>query len=104
MKYKTTNRAVSNGYRKIITVGYCELQTLLKYESPIAYASGVYGWNYDVYQYGNVAIVTGYRSFPKGIHADYKTVRKYEAMASGKNREELEQLIKLFIDEVLKGA
>ena len=43
MKYKTTAKAIKEGYYKIISVGYCELQGLLSYKSPTAYASGYYG-------------------------------------------------------------
>lgn len=63
MKHKTTEKAIEQNYYKIIKVGYCNLQYLLQYEEPVAYTSGVYGWNADVYDFGNIAIVTGYRPF-----------------------------------------
>lgn len=51
MKFKTTNKAIKQNYSQnyILNIGYCDLQTLLKYESPRAYTSGIYGWNYDLY-------------------------------------------------------
>lgn len=98
MKYKTTTKELKQGYRTIIRVGYCDLQNLLSYESPIAYNSGVYGWNYYVYHFGGVAIVTGYRGMPsKNATAEYTTVKKYDDMAIGKTREERTQLIDKFI-------
>lgn len=64
MKFKTTKKAIMNNYRYILNVGYCDLQHLLKYKSPIAYTCGVYGWNADIYQVNsNFAICTGYRPF-----------------------------------------
>ena len=53
-----------NNYYYVVKVSYCELQHLLKYSDPIAYTCGQNGWNADVYEIDNVAIVTGY--FPFG--------------------------------------
>ena len=78
MKTKTTRKAIvdSTPAKKLVAVGYCGAQTLLKYQSPIAYTSGVYGWNFDVYKIGDVVICTGYRGM-SGRHdlpvAEYET-------------------------------
>lgn len=99
MKYKTTAKAVKAGYYRIISAGYCELQGLLKYKSPIAYAAGYYGWNFDVYDIDGVAIVTGYRGMPaKNSKADYKMIREYENKSEGKTAKELDGLIREFIN------
>ena len=79
MKFRTTRKAVKENFYKVISVGYCSLQKLLTYETPIAYTCGVYGWNADIYAFGNVAIVTGYRPFGRDIPATI--VRKYEEQA-----------------------
>lgn len=101
MKYKTTAKAIRNGYHTIIGVGYCELQALLKYKSPIAYSCGVYGWNFDIYDIDGIAIATGYSGMPsKNSKPDYKIVREYEAKADGKTAEERDVLIKEFIAKV----
>ena len=63
-----------------IELGYCELQNLLAKFSPIAYTSGLYGWNADIYQFGDYYICTGYRPFGK-INPDYKTVQEYNKKA-----------------------
>jgi hypothetical protein len=39
MKYKTTAKAVKEGYYTIIEAGYCDLQSLLNYKIPSAYSS-----------------------------------------------------------------
>ena len=100
MKYRTTAKAVKNGYYKIIRAGYCELQGLLSYKSPVAYSAGVYGWNFDVYDIDGVAICTGYRGMPeKNSTASYKLIQEYEDKAQGRTAEEKEALIKQFIKE-----
>ena len=81
MKLKATQKAVKEGYRNIIKIGYCNLQYLLYYKSPIAYTNGIYGWNADIYEIGGgVAISTGYRPFGD-INANYELVREYEKKA-----------------------
>ena len=78
MKIKTTRKAIIAGSPRLVSVGYCDLQTLLRYRSPIAYTSGVYGWNFDVYEVHGLTICTGYRGMP-GRTAN--NVRKYEEAA-----------------------
>lgn len=108
MKFKTTQKAIKGSYRKIIKVGYCELQSLLNFKSPIAYTCGRDGWHADIYDIGGVAIVTGYNPFGN-ISPDYDTCRKYEAKAQklrysnidyGKRIEKLNEMIVEFIEEV----
>ena len=77
MKHKTTARAIKQNYGTIISVGYCALQHLLRDERPTAYAAGVYGWNFDLYDIDGVAICTGYRGMP-GVDAPYELVKEYE--------------------------
>lgn len=79
MRFRTTRKAVEGNFSKIISVGYCSLQRLLTFETPIAYTRGVYGWNADIYAFGNVAIVTGYRPF--GDSVDYDLCKEYEERA-----------------------
>ena len=103
MKYKTTAKELKSGYYNIISVGYCELQSLLNYKSPVAYSAGVYGWNFDVYDIDGVAIVTGYRPVPaKNSKANYDLVIKYELKAQeAKTKEEKDVLITEFIKEAI---
>ena len=61
MKYKTTAKAIREGAINPRSAGYCDLQFLLHNHQPTAYTSGVYGWNFDVYEIYNVTICTGYR-------------------------------------------
>ena len=78
MKFKTTRKAIVSGSNNIICAGYCDLSYLLHNHSPIAYTSGAYGWNFDVYEIDGVTICTGYRGMP-GRRAN--NVREYEDKA-----------------------
>lgn len=110
MKFKSIKKDIMANYPKVIKIGYCDLQFLLKYESPIAYTAGVYGWNADIYDFGGVAIVTGYRPFGN-IYPDWEIVQKYKEEARkicyNYSYEEghivLQELQKKFIEEVLKN-
>ena len=85
MKFKTTNKAVNEGYCKVKRLGYCAAQYLLAFESPVAYTAGTNGWNSDIYDFGNLAISTGYR--PTGESVDYEIVDRYEKQAQQINRD-----------------
>ena len=111
MKYKTTLKAIRNNYNNVIRIGYCDAVDLLAFRRPVAYNSGVYGWNCDLYDFGDVAICTGYR--PTGnIRPAYQTVRKYEEKARiiarswdidlDEKKTLLDDLLYTFIDEVTK--
>ena len=99
MAIKTTMRELKQNY-KTYNVGYCELQHLFDYETPVFYNSGTYGWNFDVYVFDRVAICTGYRNLGKYI--DYKLVQEFEKKAiecQGK-KEDLDSLIIEFLEAI----
>ena len=112
MKFKTTKKAVKEGYRNIIEVSYCGLQHLLYYKDPVAYTCGVYGWNADIYEIGRgSAICTGYRPFGD-IRPDYELIREYDNKARdlialskefdfAELKEMLDKLLDEFIEKVL---
>lgn len=110
MKFKSTKRDIMANYPKVIKIGYCDLQFLLKYESPITYTAGVYGWNADIYDFNGVAIVTGYRPFGN-ICPDRQIIEKYEKEAGNichnysyeERRKALQELQKNFMEEVLEN-
>jgi len=109
MKFKTTQKAIKQGYKNVIQVSYCGLQNLLRCESPIAYTTRAEGWGADIYDFGNTAIVTGYAPFGN-IRPGYELCQKYEKAAGEINsnynlsyserKAKLQELIKAFIEEV----
>jgi hypothetical protein len=66
----------------IIGAGYCSLQFLLRYQNPIAYSAGVYGWSCDYYNVDDVIISTGYGYInSKNTFANYEMIKKYDDKA-----------------------
>ena len=109
MKYRTTQKAVKNGFHTVIYCGYCDLQDLLYCESPEAYTARREGWGADVYGFGDTAIVTGYAPFGT-VRADYKITEKYEKAArevrgehwrNGKTWNELKTDLRGLIDKFI---
>ncbi len=49
-----------------LCVSYCGAAYMLEGLPPTGYTAGVYGWNYDVYEFGGIVVCTGYRRI-KGI-------------------------------------
>lgn len=78
-KMKTTKKAIMASFPRVYAVGYCRLQSLFSYVEPSFYTCGTYGWNADVYSFGDTAIVTGYRPFGKSVPFDIE--EKYESRA-----------------------
>lgn len=112
MKFKTTQKEIRANFNKIICVPYCGLQTLLSYESPVAYTVRREGWGADIYDMGGgVAIVTGYVPFGN-IRPSYELRERYEtdaekirynySLAWEEQRKQLEQLAMAFIEEVTR--
>ena len=109
MKKKITRNEMNRYYNNIIKIGYCDAQYILYYDEPQYYNPGVYGWNYDVYDFGDIAICTGYNPIGN-IKPDYEIIRKYDDMAkmivSGSDSfdikvEKVQSLRNEFIERVL---
>ena len=82
MKFKTTKKEMKQNYHRIIGIGYCDAYYLLRYEEPIAYSAGVYGWACDYYDIDGVLISTGYSHLDnKNTYADYEIIKEYNNKA-----------------------
>jgi hypothetical protein len=81
MKLQATKKEIKNGYYRVLAIGYCDAQNLLRYENAFAYSAGVYGWGCDYYDIDGVCISTGYRTINQNMRSDYKVIRDYEARA-----------------------
>ena len=110
MKYRTSKKAVNEGYGTRIVVPYCDLQFLLNYRNPVAYTTRVEGWAADIYDFGNVAIVTGYAPFGN-FRPGYEICRRYDeaarkiccdyTMKYEEQKAKCDELIDKFIDKCL---
>lgn len=78
IKYRITRKELLQNKNICRTIGYCDAQFLLGYHSPIAYNSGTYGWNFDVYLINGYYITTGYRQM---VGERAKNVKEYESKA-----------------------
>ena len=113
MKLKTTKKVIKENYSKIIGIGYCNAQTLLKYENEFGYSAGQNGWACDYYEINNVCISTGYAPL-RGIEYSYDILNEYEKQAQNidsdysktweERKERIQPLIRQFINEILKGG
>lgn len=118
MKTHVTNPQLKRHYDIMLSVEYCELQSLLSYETPRFYNAGLYGWNFDVYTFfvetkngiKSVAISTGYRN-KQGKMIAYELVKEYNNKAheviknsgfSSKIDEQLKTLINEMILKVIE--
>ena len=80
MKEKTTRKKVMENHNVIVSVGYCDLCFLLKYENEQFYTTRVEGWGADIYSFGAVAIVTGYAPFGN-VSPNWNVINSYEKRA-----------------------
>lgn len=110
MKFRTTTKYIKENYSKIISVGYGQLQKLLRNHNAIAYTTGVYGWAYDLYDIDGVAICIGNYGMPTKLS---KNARKYEDQARRlidnydytdyhTDINKINQLIEKMLDEFIK--
>lgn len=81
-KQHTTIKNIKSTWSNVWRCGYCDLQYIMKYEEPMYYNSGVYGWNCDVYcDFKNdVAITTGYRNMA-GRVIPHELIERYSKVA-----------------------
>lgn len=109
MKLKATKKEILNGYKPVIKVGYCQIQTLLNTSQAFAYSCGVYGWSCDYYDFKDAIISTGYA--PVGKPAPFEICKKYEKQAEeitmkywkiDEQKPLLNELLNKFICDVLE--
>lgn len=80
-KIKMSRADVFHCWPRVWSLGYCEMSEALRLlDGPRGYSCGVYGWNYDVYDVGGVAVCTGYRDMP-GADVPRWFVQKWEKRA-----------------------
>ena len=110
-KIRVTKKAINEGFRNRICVGYCALQYLLYYRNADFNTVRAEGWGADIYKIDyNTVIVTGYAPFGN-IRPDYDLTRTYDAKACAivqdrakdfeTIKKELEELLENFVVEVL---
>ena len=80
MLLQVRKKDILNSSERVLKVGYCQLQSLLNYESRFGYSSSnVNGWSCDYYNINGVIISTGYN--PIGQSVNYDLLKHYELQA-----------------------
>lgn len=85
MKLHITRKELRNAsYNAVILSNEIQNIAYLCGLSPEYYNAGGYGWNWDLYDLDGVAVIGGYRSFPKcTARVDYSDAKKIEKHISG---------------------
>lgn len=96
IKFFTRNE-IKSFQDNIRYAGYCEIQSLISVAERNGYNSGVYGWNYDVYFFPGLTIITGYSPFNcKHLECCEKYEQKARKLTSYDDRKKLlNEFIKL---------
>ena len=82
VKLKATKKEMRNHYWHILSVGYCDLQSLLREQQPFAYSTRAEGWACDYYDIEGVLISEGYAPLAsKNMKKDYDLILDFENKA-----------------------
>ena len=113
MKQQTTMKQITNTFRNVYQLGYCDLQNIFAYKEPKYYNCGLYGWNCDIYidYERDIALTTGYRNM-RGKLIPREILEKYDKVAINiledrfkKTHEEIEMALEEnrqnFLNEIL---
>lgn len=99
MKFGTSQKAIRQAYTNVISVGYCNICYLLKYDIPIAYTTRREGWGADIYEITpSTCIVTGYAPFGN-IKPSYDILREYNETARDIVKRHREDLNKPWLEK-----
>ena len=102
MKLKVTRKQIVNNFSKIYLIDY-------KYgflPDAFAYNSGYMGWNWNAYDFGNICLIEGYRSFPKHKRlpeSAKKIIKDYEREVADATLSERNQIDKKYLDKFIEA-
>lgn len=102
MKLKATRREITNNFCKIYLIDYA--YGFLP--EPFAYNSGIYGWNWNAYDLGNICLIEGRGSFPKHkLLPEFakKIIKDYEREVAGANFSERVKIDKMYLKKFIEA-
>jgi len=111
MKFKTTKKAMNANYNTVISIGYCDAQSLLNYTEPIAYSTRAEGWACAYYDINGVLISTGYAPI-NGLR-NYEITKKYNEEAEKiqfsnldyeTKKTQVNNLLSAYVAEMINGT
>ena len=104
MNIKLTKKDLRNNFGVIVSCGYCELQSLLNLKSRVGYNKGVYGWNFDAFDFGGVGLITGYSTRGADIDLPLEFCMHWDKRARNATSEERKQILAEFEMELQRLA
>lgn len=104
MDIKLTKTDLRNNFGVIVSCGYCELQPLLNMKSRIGYNKGVYGWNFDAFDFGGLGLITGYRTRGADVNLSMEFCKYWNERARNTTYEERKQILTEFERELQRIA
>lgn len=79
MKTRVIRKDIIDNYDYVLNLsGACI--NLLRYENPVYYNAGKYGWNWDAYYINGVILISGYRNMI-GERVDWDVLHEYDLRA-----------------------
>lgn len=107
MSKKLSQTKMKSAYKYVIGAPYCALQSLLRYKTPVAYATRVEGWACDLFELSyDVAVATGY-SYSRAVDTkiEYQIIADFEKRAQAcTTRQEIDDLIAELVSYIKKNA
>ena len=87
MKAQVSKKEVRNTNSRIISIGYCDIQFLLRHHDCYMYSAGIYGWSCDYYiiNSNNTGMFTPYTVISTG----------YQPLSDSRTKPDME-LLRLF--------
>mgnify|MGYP003178839514 CR=1 FL=1 len=104
MKIKLTRNDLRNNFGVIVSCGCCELQSLLSIKNRVGYNKGVCGWNFDIFDFGGVGLITGYRTRGADIKLSREFCTRWNDRASNATYEGRKQILNEFERELQRLA
>lgn len=96
MNIRLTNKDLRNNFGTIVSCGYAELSNLLYGKEKAGYNCGVYGWNYNAYDFGGVCLITGYRTRGADISLPLDFCEEWDNKARNASYTDREKIAKEF--------
>lgn len=104
MNIKLTSKDLRNNFGVVVSCGYCALQSLLNIKNRVGYNKGVYGWNFDAFDFGGVGLIAGYRTRGADIALSMDFCKEWDNKARNATYEERKQILSEFERELQRLA
>lgn len=102
MKLKATRNEITDNFRKIYLINYA--YGFLP--EPFAYNEGVYGWNWNAYDLGDICLIEGRGSFPKHRRlpeSAKQVIKDYEREVDSANFSARVKIDKMYLKEFIEA-